>query len=178
MNRALFLDRDGVINYDFGFVYEKENFIFCEDIFNLAREAIAKGYKVVVITNQSGIARGYFSEEQFHKLNNWMCQKFLEEGAPIERTYFSPYHPTEGFGTYLKDESTRKPNPGMIMQAQNDLSLSLDRSILVGDKISDIQAGNNAGVGTNLLLGSTTTAINHELNYELINNIREVSSYL
>jgi len=115
------------------------------------RTAHASGYKLIVITNQAGIGRGYYSEQQFHQLTAWMCSEFLNAGAPIEKVYFSPFHPTEGLGKYKKDDITRKPRPGMILLAQQELDLDLENSILIGDKASDIQAGIAAGVGTNLL---------------------------
>jgi D-glycero-D-manno-heptose 1,7-bisphosphate phosphatase len=150
--RALFLDRDGVININHGYVHSIDSFDFVDGIFDLARNACAKNYKIVVITNQSGIGRGFFSEEQFHQLTLWMCEEFLKVGAPIERVFFSPFHPIEGVGKYKKDDFSRKPNPGMILQAQEELGLDLKNSILVGDKSTDIEAGIAAGIGLNFFL--------------------------
>jgi D-glycero-D-manno-heptose 1,7-bisphosphate phosphatase len=149
--KALFLDRDGVINIDHGYVHSFEKFDFIDGIFELTREASSKNYKIIVITNQAGIARGYYSEQQFHELTKWMCAKFLTQGVKIANVYFSPYHPTAGLGGYKKEDFSRKPNPGMILQAQKEFNLSLENSILIGDKESDIQAGISAGVGLNLL---------------------------
>ena len=151
---AVFLDRDGVINHNHGYVHKRKDFDFIEGIFDVARYAHSQSYKLIVVTNQAGIGRGYYSEAEFHQLNDWMCRQFSAAGGPIERVYFSPYHPTAGLGKYLKDDISRKPHPGMIMQAQNDLSLNLAQSVLIGDKLSDIQAGNAAGVGTNLLFSA------------------------
>ena len=142
-----------MININHGFVHDVESFEFIDGIFEVARAAHAGGYKLVVITNQSGIGRGYYSEQQFHKLTKWMCNEFLNVGAPIEKVYFSPFHPTEGLGAYKKDDVSRKPRPGMIHQAQRDINLNLGSSILIGDKVSDIQAGIAAGVGLNILFG-------------------------
>ena len=150
-SRALFLDRDGVINCDYGYVHSSDNFEFIDGIFEVARKANISGYRLIVITNQAGIGRGYYSEQQFHKLTSWMCDKFLNEGALIEKVYFSPFHPTKGIGKYKKDDFTRKPHPGMILKAQRELDLDLENSILIGDKASDIEAGVRAGVGLNLL---------------------------
>ena len=151
--RALFLDRDGVININHGYVYQQSNFDFIDGIFDLARVAHLQHYNIVVVTNQAGIGRGYYSEQQFHEIANWMCDKFNEQGAPIAKVYFSPYHPTEGIGDYKLDDLSRKPHPGMIFQAQKDLNLDLNQSILVGDKSSDIQAGIAAGIKCNILFG-------------------------
>ena len=175
---AVFLDRDGIINKGYGYVHKCEDFDFFEAIFDVARHAYEQNYKLVVITNQAGIARGYYTEEQFHQLTDWMCEQFSAAGAPIERVYFSPYHPTAGLGQYLKDDFSRKPHPGMILQAQKDLSIDLSRSVLIGDKVSDIQAGTAAGVGTNLLFAPERP---HELDgpsYELIATLREAIPYL
>ena len=157
-NRALFLDRDGVINVNHGYVYRPEHFDFIDGIFDLCRAAHAQSYRLVVITNQAGIARGFYSEQQFLELTQWMCDQFIMQGAPITKVYFSPFHPTEGIGIYKKDDLSRKPHPGMILQAQLELNLDLDRSILIGDKASDIQAGITAGVGCNLLFSKDEPA--------------------
>jgi D-glycero-D-manno-heptose 1,7-bisphosphate phosphatase len=131
---AVFLDRDGVINHNHGYVHKCEDFDFIEGIFDVVRQAVEQNYKLIVITNQAGIARGFYTEEQFHQLTDWMCEQFSAAGAPISRVYFSPYHPTAGIGKYLKDDVSRKPHPGMILQAQNDLEIDLNRSVLIGDK--------------------------------------------
>ena len=151
--RAVFLDRDGVINVNYGYVHHTDNFEFIDGIFEVARAAHSSGYKLIVVTNQSGIGRGYYSEWQFQQLTAWMCNEFLKEGVPIEKVYFSPFHPTAGLGAYKKDDVSRKPRPGMIHQAQRDINLNLGSSILIGDKVSDIQAGIAAGVGLNILFG-------------------------
>ena len=150
-HRALFLDRDGVINVNRGYVHNIDNFEFTDGIFEVTRAAHSFGYKLIVITNQSGIGRGYYSEKQFLKLTEWMCKQFLNEGAPIEKVYFSPFHPTKGIGKYKKNDLSRKPHPGMIYQAQRDINLNLKNSILIGDNVSDIQAGMAAGLGLNIL---------------------------
>jgi D-glycero-D-manno-heptose 1,7-bisphosphate phosphatase len=150
-SRALFLDRDGVININHGYVHSVDNFEFIDGIFDLVRTAHANNLKVLVITNQAGIGRGFYSEEQFNQLTVWMCNEFRNEGAPIDSVYFSPFHPNEGLGEYKKDDFSRKPNPGMILQAQRELGLDLGSSILIGDKASDIQAGVAAGLGLNIL---------------------------
>ena len=173
LQRAVLLDRDGVINVNHGYVHRPENFEFIDGIFEVARAAYGSGYKLVVITNQAGIARGYYSEKQFHKLTSWMCIKFLKAGAPIEKVYFSPFHPTEGLGEYKKDDISRKPRPGMILQAQREMNLDLTNSILIGDKASDIQAGISAGVGTNLLFSQQPLPELTGLPYQIITSLIE-----
>jgi D-glycero-D-manno-heptose 1,7-bisphosphate phosphatase len=176
--QAVFLDRDGVINHNYGYVHTRENFEFIEGIFELARHAHCQNYKLIVVTNQAGIGRGYYTEAEFHQLNDWMCQQFSAAGGPIERVYFSAYHPTAGLGQYLKDDISRKPNPGMILQAQKELAIDLSRSVLIGDKASDIQAGIAARVGTNLLFAAERPNELDGVNYERIATLREAINYL
>lgn len=177
--RALFLDRDGVVNVNHGYVHRQENFDFIDGIFELARAACKHQYQIVVITNQAGIGRGYYTEADFQRLTAWMCAQFEMAGAPIARVYHSPYHPTEGVGTYRRDDFSRKPNPGMIIQAQRELGLNLASSVLVGDKLSDIMAGNAAGIGCNLLF--TPSAEPHtepRLHYHHIESLVDALPYL
>lgn len=176
--RAVLLDRDGVINVNHGYVHHPENFEFIDGIFEVARAAHASGYKLVVITNQAGIGRGYYSEQQFHQLTTWMCKEFLNAGAPIEKVYFSPFHPTEGLGEYKKDDVSRKPRPGMIHQAQREMNLDLGSSILIGDKASDIQAGIAAGVGTNLLFSNHPLPELSVLPYKAIATLSEALPFM
>lgn len=153
--KALFLDRDGVINADNGYVYKVSDFQFLDGIFDFCRLACSKGYLVFVVTNQAGIGRGYYNVTDFNLLTRWMCEKFFAEDISISKVYFSPYHPVHGLGHYKKDDYSRKPNPGMILQAADEFNLDLSISVLVGDKITDIQAGISAGVGRNILLASS-----------------------
>ena len=155
MRAALFLDRDGVINVDHGYVYRKEDVTFVEGIFELCQAARDRGMAIVVITNQAGIGRGLYSEDEFRALSAWMAEEFSQRGVSIERIYHCPDHPEHGIGAYRRDSFDRKPNPGMILSAQRDLDLALATSVLVGDKASDIEAGLNAGVGTNILFSDS-----------------------
>ena len=148
--KALFLDRDGVINVDHGYVSRPEQIDFIEGIFQLCRQAKALGYLLIVITNQAGIGRGLYTEADFHQLTDWMCGVFEQEGCALDAVYFCPHHPTEGIGNYRKKCGCRKPAPGMIMRAQRDLDLDLAGSVLVGDKDSDVAAGYSAGVGCSI----------------------------
>lgn len=153
--KALFLDRDGVINEDLNYVYRRSDFLFIEGIFDLCRAAVTSRFEVIVVTNQAGIARGYYSEAQFHELTAWMIAQFNENGVPIRKVYFCPFHPIEGIGEYRRDAECRKPKPGMILAARDECGLNLRDCILLGDKLTDIEAGQRAGVGTNVLLSST-----------------------
>jgi D-glycero-D-manno-heptose 1,7-bisphosphate phosphatase len=150
-HRALFLDRDGVINVDRHYVCTRDEFEFVDGIFELCTKANRLGYLLIVVTNQAGIGRGYYTDEQFRQLTEWMRGAFRDRGAPIVAVYHCPYHPEHGVGAYKMDSSHRKPQPGMILQAAVDFDVDLQRSTLVGDKETDVQAGVAAGVGCNLL---------------------------
>jgi D-glycero-D-manno-heptose 1,7-bisphosphate phosphatase len=162
-NVALFLDRDGVINVDHGYVCSADRTDFIDGIFDLVRLANENGYLVIVITNQAGIARGYYTEEQFQEYMSWMRSEFVRHDAKIDSVFHCPHHPTEGVGEYWRKCSCRKPAPGMILDAQRQFALDLSRSIFVGDKDSDMQAGMAAGVGLNLLLGGRDFHDLHEV---------------
>lgn len=149
--RALFLDRDGVINVNHGYVHTRERFDFIEGIFDLCRMARQLGYLLIVVTNQAGIGRGYFTEQDFHALTDWMLEEFRRRNADISKVYFCPYHPEHGIGGYKREAECRKPNPGMILEAARDFALDLSACVLVGDKSSDVEAGRRAGVGCNIL---------------------------
>jgi len=153
-NKALFLDRDGVINVEKHYVYRIEDFEFMPGIFDLCTQAQALNYRLVVITNQAGIARGYYSEADFQRLTDWMLGEFRARGIMIDRVYHCPHHPTAGVGEYRRDSFDRKPNPGMILQAQRDFDLDLTHCVLIGDMDTDIAAGRAAGVGHLLKLSN------------------------
>jgi len=155
---ALFLDRDGVINIDHDYVCRQEDFEFVEGIFELCRHAKRLGYLIFVITNQAGIGRGYYTEQDFHSLTDWMCERFAAEGAALDRVYFCPYHAEHGVGPYRANSPFRKPAPGMILQARDEFGVDLANSVLVGDRSSDIQAGIAAGVGCNLFYDPSNAA--------------------
>ena len=145
---ALFLDRDGVINVDRGYVSRREDFEWLPGIFEVARTARGLGYALVVVTNQSGIGRGYYTEQDFITLNAYMLARFADEGAPLEAVYHCPFHPEAEEARYRHpDHPWRKPRPGMILAARDDLKLDLRRCALVGDRWSDVEAGAAAGVG-------------------------------
>lgn len=148
---ALFLDRDGVINVDHAYVIRREDFEFIDGIFDLCRAAKKLGYLIIVVTNQAGIGRGYYTEADFMELTAWMRDAFSRKGAPIDGVYYCPYHPEHGIGDYKVDAPCRKPFPGMLFQAAQEHDVDLSKSVLIGDKFSDIEAGVAAGVGRNFL---------------------------
>lgn len=144
--KALFLDRDGVINEDLGYVSKIDDFRFCDGLFAALREFARAGYLLVVVTNQSGIGRGYYSEADFLKLSQYMLDELKKQEIKIEKIYHCPHAPEQNC-------PCRKPAPGMILRAASELCLDLKSSILIGDKQSDIQAAKQAGVGRAYLLG-------------------------
>jgi D-glycero-D-manno-heptose 1,7-bisphosphate phosphatase len=150
--RALFLDRDGVINVEKNYVHRIEDFEFLPGVFELTAEAAGLGLALVVVTNQAGIGRGYYTEADFQRLTDWMLGEFRSRGVNIDRVYHCPFHPTAGLGEYQRESFDRKPNPGMILRARQDLGLDLGGSVLIGDKETDMAAGRAAGVGHLLLL--------------------------
>ena len=152
MNRAVFLDRDGVINEDVGYIYKPEEFHFIDGIFELCRTAQELGYLLIIVTNQAGIARGHYTEEDFRDLNDWMISELRRNSVDITAVFYCPYHPECGIGHYKRDSFDRKPHPGMIFKARDEFDIDLSKSFLIGDKDSDIEAGRNAGVGELILL--------------------------
>ena len=143
---ALFLDRDGVINVDHGYVHQKEHCQFIPGIFDLVRCAHERGYLVVVVTNQAGIGRGYYNEKTFDLLMQWMQEEFSRQGGKLDAIYYSPFHPEHGIGPYCRSSDCRKPAPGMILKAAKDHNINLKNSILIGDRMTDLQAGMAAGI--------------------------------
>ena len=146
MNKALFLDRDGVINIDTGHVHKIEDFVFRYEIFDICKEAILNSYFIIVVTNQAGIGRGLYSEKEFRILNDYMLKEFKKKEIEIMQTYFCPYHPTKGKGKYLKKSIDRKPLPGMFHKAKNEFKLNMKKSIMIGDKETDKSAALSAGI--------------------------------
>ena len=154
MDKALFLDRDGIINIDSAYVYQPEKFIFVEGIFKLCQFFSRQGYQLFIITNQAGIGRGYYTEDDFKTLMTWVSAEFLKHKLIIKKSYYCPHHPTAGLGDYKKNCDCRKPNAGMILQAAEEFNLDLSQSILIGDKTGDIEAGKKAGLKKNYLIKS------------------------
>ena len=166
--KALFLDRDGVINVDKGYVYRACDFEFNKGIFALCKLFLQKNYEIFVITNQSGIARGFYSERDFEKLSEFMLKEFSKRGVKIKKVYHCPH---------LENCECRKPKPGMILRAGAEFSVNLNESVLIGDNITDMQAGLNAGVKTLCLLKNDEISSTNAEFYKKFSNLNEILAY-
>ena len=141
MQKVLFLDRDGVVNVEKDYLFKIEDFEFIDGIFELCKHYENNGYKIVVVTNQSGIAREFYTEEDFSRLTEWMIQEFFTHGVTITKVYHCPHHPS------ISGEcKCRKPHPGMLLQLEEEFDVDFVHSIIIGDKERDIEAGLNAGI--------------------------------
>jgi D,D-heptose 1,7-bisphosphate phosphatase len=141
MKKIIFLDRDGVINKDFGYVHKIKDFKFLPNIFEILKKLQNLGYEFIIITNQSGIARGYFTETDFKLVTDYMLNEFNKNGIKILDIFYCPYHPEGKINKYSKESKCRKPNTGMIEDALNKYRIDLKNSVLIGDKLSDIELG-------------------------------------
>lgn len=144
-NRALFLDRDGVINVDHGYVSKIENFEFCSGIFEVLKKYQKLGFLLIVVTNQSGIGRGYYSSEDFETVTAWKLDALEKEEIFIDEVYHCHHDPDSGCGC-------RKPAPGMLLEACEKFDIDMENSWMIGDKKSDIDAAYNAGVKNTILI--------------------------
>ncbi|MGP1939198.1 MAG: D-glycero-beta-D-manno-heptose 1,7-bisphosphate 7-phosphatase [Arsenophonus sp. ET-DL9-MAG3] len=149
---AIFFDRDGTINFDHGYVYKIDNFQFIEGTIEAMIELKKMGYALILITNQSGIAIGLFTEEQFLKLTEWMDWALIDHGVELDGIYYCPHHPNAIKQKYKQICNCRKPKANMLLEAQKQLNIDMKASYMVGDKLSDMQAGKEAYIGTNVLV--------------------------
>ena len=149
--KALFLDRDGVININHGYVHTPANTDWVPGIFELVAKAHARGYLLIVVTNQAGIGRGLYAEAAFLDYTTWMHAQFAARGTPLLATYWCPHHPEAGIGDYRVDCDCRKPRPGMLLEAIARFDIDPARSLMIGDKQGDLDAAAAAGVAARLL---------------------------
>ena len=146
MQKAVFLDRDGVINIDKKYVYKIEDFEFCRGVFEALHHFQSLGYKLIIVTNQSGIGRGYYSEEEFQKLTGWMREALLHVNINIDAVYYCPHAPEENC-------ACRKPKSGMLEEAIRTFNIDVKDSWMIGDKRSDIEAAYSVGIENTIFLG-------------------------
>jgi D-glycero-D-manno-heptose 1,7-bisphosphate phosphatase len=150
--RGLLLDRDGVINADRGYVGTRAQFEFMPGIFPFLRAAQDLGYRLAILTNQSGVARGKYTAEDFEKLTDWMRGELAKEGIAIDLVLACFEHEDGSVAPYNRASFWRKPDPGMVLEAVQRLRLDPTRSAFLGDKMTDMEAAKAGGIGTRLLL--------------------------
>lgn len=155
---AAFLDRDGVLNADRGYVHRPDQVEWIAGAQESVRRLNDLGYRVVVVTNQAGVAHGFYDEDRVHALHGWMQGELAAKGAFIDAFYYCPYHPEARVEKYRQKHVDRKPEPGMILQALTDLHIDRNRSFLVGDKPSDIEAARRAGIRGLMFPGGNLSA--------------------
>lgn len=151
-NGAVFLDRDGTINEEMGYINHPDRFMIFPYVAESIRIFNRLKLKVVVVTNQSGVARGYFNESLVIKLHEKLIRSMSEQGAQIDAIYYCPHHPKEGWGTYKQDCDCRKPKPGMVLKAVNEHNIDLQSSYMIGDRYKDILFARNLNLKSGLVL--------------------------
>ncbi|TDM53720.1 D-glycero-beta-D-manno-heptose 1,7-bisphosphate 7-phosphatase [Aliivibrio fischeri] len=177
---AVFIDRDGVINVDHGYVHKRDDFEYIDGVFEATKKLKEMGYLLVLVTNQSGIARGMFTEDQFEILTEWMDWNFADNGVDFDGIYYCPHHPEATVEKYKEACDCRKPNPGMLVSAQRFLDIDMENSIMIGDKKEDMMAAQAAGVGTRILVrtGKPVTEEGEALATAVLDSVADVPKFL
>ena len=145
--KVIFLDRDGVINEEVGYLHKIKDFKFINGVMDSCNYFLSLGYQIIVVTNQSGIGRGLYKEEDFQIVNEWMLGKFEQQGVSILDVFFCPHGPNDN--CYC-----RKPKPGLFINAKEKHDIDMNKSWMIGDKEADIEAANNAGISQTILVRS------------------------
>jgi len=148
--KTVFLDRDGVINKEVGYLHKIQDFEFINGVFEACLYFQSLNYQIIVVTNQSGIGRGYYDEDDFHIINNWMLGQFKNKGIEILDVFFCPHTPESNC-------DCRKPKPGMLNQANEKHNIDMEKSWMIGDKEADVAAANSAGIKNTILVKSGHT---------------------
>ena len=152
MRPAVFLDRDGTINEDVGYISDPDQLQLIPGAAEAVQRLRGAGYFLVLITNQAGVGRGLMTEDSLREVLDAFGEMLDDEGACVDAVYYCLHHPEEGVGEYLKDCDCRKPKPGMLLRAAEEHQIDLSRSFMVGDHMGDVLAGKNAGCQTALVL--------------------------
>ena len=176
MNKAIFLDRDGTLNIDHGYVHQIDDFDFIEGSIEALQQLKKMGYLLVLVTNQSGIARGYFSEAQFLQLTEWMDWSLADRDVDLDGIYYCPHLPDAKIAEFKQNCDCRKPKSGMLLQAIQELKIDPQKSIMIGDKIDDLLAGKGANIKTNILVrtGKPITAEGEQLADFVLDSIADL----
>ena len=170
--KTIFLDRDGVINKDTKYLHKIVDFEFISGTFEACKYFESLEYKIIIITNQSGISRGYYSANDFQIINNWMLEEFKKNRVNILDVFHCPHSPSSNC-------SCRKPKPGMLIEAQNKYKIDMENSWLIGDKEIDIIAANNAGISKTILVKSGHKADDRNSNAKYIfDSIQQVNKVI
>jgi len=178
MRKVVFLDRDGVINVDEGYVGHWIDFKFIDNSVRFLQFLRKYGFDIVLVTNQSGIARGFYTVTDFLNLSNQMCQYLAEHGVSLLDIFYCPHHPEGEVLEFAVSCSCRKPLPGMFLQAKEKWKIDMQSSIMVGDKVTDLIAAHSAGVGTVILLGDVRKSIDEvEFDIKKFSNHNEMIKY-
>ncbi len=173
-NKAIFLDRDGTINKDKNYIYKVSDFEYVEGAIAGLRKLYEQGFLLVIITNQSGIARGYYSEQDYHNLDNWMKQDLKDKGIEIAASYYCPHLPDGIVARYAMECNCRKPQTGLFWKAANDLKIDMNRSYAIGDKIRDLAICEESGV-KGILFGD---AVSCECKYHVSSDWKQIVDYV
>ena len=145
--KTIFLDRDGVINKETGYLHKIENFKFINGVFEACQHYEQLGYKIIIVTNQSGISRGHYSEDDFRNITDWMITQFNKNNIQILDTFHCPHLPDSGC-------NCRKPKPGMLLEAKKKYNINMLESWMIGDKETDITAAISSGINNTILIKS------------------------
>jgi D-glycero-D-manno-heptose 1,7-bisphosphate phosphatase len=175
---ALFLDRDGVMVEDVEFLHRIEDTRFMPGLFELTGAASARGYVVIMATNQSGIGRGIYDEATFTRFTDWMRAEMKKQGGVLDAVYYAATHPTEAKGDFLRESDWRKPGPGMYHQAARDFGIDLARSVSIGNELRDIDGSRAAGITKLFRLDPKLAAAENRGYYTAVPRLMDVAASL
>jgi len=175
--KAAFLDRDGVINIDHGYVYKWENFDFCKGAIEGMRNLLSCDFKIIIITNQSGIARGIFNEKDYLMLTKRYVKQLEMHGIKITAIYHCPHHPSFSDFPYDKCDC-RKPNPGLFNKAIRKFNFSLEKSVAIGDKERDLEAAKRAGIKQRFMINDGDNLLSNNAEIYKHKSLLDCSIYI